>query len=56
MGRRYARAFELLHSNLYFSQTPIVLEFRVFGHIDPPLSANITETPATFGISVGRRR
>ena len=22
----------------------------------PPLSANITETPATFGISVGRRR
>ena len=34
MGRRYTRAIELLHADLNLRQAVVVLELRVFGHID----------------------
>ncbi len=34
MGHRYTRALELLHADLNFRQAAVVLELRVFGHID----------------------
>ena len=34
MGRSYTRAIELLHADLNLRQAAVVLELRVFGHID----------------------
>ena len=34
VGRRYARALELLHADLNLRHAAVVLELRVFGHID----------------------
>jgi len=34
MGGSYARAIELLHADLNFRQTLVVLELREFGHFD----------------------
>ena len=34
MGRSDTRAFELLHADLNLSHAAVVLELRVFGHID----------------------
>ena len=33
-GRRYTRALELLHADLNLRQATVILELRVFGHID----------------------
>jgi hypothetical protein len=34
VGRRYTRATELLYADLNLRQAVVVLELRVFGHID----------------------